>query len=82
MNVLFLTMSTAVKNIQASGIYNDLMRKFRDEGHSVYIVYPNERRSGLPTTLVNEDDIQCLGVRTLNVQKANVIEKVFSRYKV
>ena len=75
MNVLFLTMSTAVKNIQASGIYNDLMRKFRDEGHSVYIVYPNERRSGLPTTLVNEDDIQCLGVRTLNVQKANVIEK-------
>lgn len=68
-------MSTAVKNIQASGIYNDLMRKFRDEGHSVYIVYPNERRSGLPTTLVNEDDIQCLGVRTLNVQKANVIEK-------
>ena len=75
MNVLFLTMSTSVKNIQASGIYNDLMRKFRDEGHSVYIVYPNERRSGLPTTLVNEDGIQCLGVRTLNVQKTNVIEK-------
>lgn len=75
MNILFLTMSTAVKNIQASGIYNDLMRKFRDEGHSVYIIYPNERRSGLPTTLVNENGVQCLGVRTLNVQKANVIEK-------
>ena len=75
MNVLFLTMSTFVKNIQASGIYNDLMRKFRDEGHSVYIIYPNERRSGLPTDLVNEDGIQCLGVRTLNVQKTNVIEK-------
>lgn len=68
-------MSTAVKNIQASGIYNDLMRKFRDEGHSVYIIYPNERRSGLPTTLVNENGVQCLGVRTLNVQKTNVIEK-------
>lgn len=75
MNVLFLTMSTFVKNIQASGIYNDLMRKFRDEGHSVYMIYPNERRSGLPTDLVNEDGIQCLGVRTLNVQKTNVIEK-------
>ena len=75
MNILFLTMSTAVKNIQASGIYNDLMRKFRDEGHSVYIIYPNERRSGLPTTLVNENGVQCLGVRTLNVQKTNVIEK-------
>lgn len=75
MNILFLTMSTAVKNIQASGIYNDLMRKFRDEGHSVYIIYPNERRSGLPTTLENENGVQCLGVRTLNVQKTNVIEK-------
>ena len=68
-------MSTTVKNIQASGIYNDLMRKFRDEGHSVYIIYPNERRSGLPTTLVNENGVQCLGVCTLNVQKINVIEK-------
>ena len=68
-------MSTAVKNIQASGIYNDLMKKFRDEGHSVYIIYPNERRSSLPTDLVNENGIQCLGVRTLNIQKANVIEK-------
>lgn len=68
-------MTTIVKNIQASGIYNDLMRKFRDEGHSVYIIYPNERRSGLPTTLVNDNGVHCLGVRTLNVQKANVIEK-------
>lgn len=68
-------MTPAVKNIQASGIYNDLMRKFRDEGHSVYIIYPNERRSGLPTTLVNDNGVHCLGVRTLNVQKANVIEK-------
>ena len=75
MNILFLTMSTAVKSIRASGIYNDLMRKFRDGGHSVYIIYPNERRSGLSTALANEDGIQCLGVRTFNVQKANVIEK-------
>lgn len=75
MNVLFLTMSTFVKNIHASGIYNDLMRKFRDEGHNVYIIYPNERRSGLSTTLTNRDGIHCLAVRTLNVQKTNVIEK-------
>lgn len=68
-------MSTFVKNIQVSGIYNDLMRKFRDEGHNVYIIYPNERRSGLSTTLTNRDGIHCLAVRTLNVQKTNVIEK-------
>ena len=63
------------RNIQSSGIYNDLMRKFRDEGHNVYIIYPNERRSGLSTTLTNRDGIHCLAVRTLNVQKTNVIEK-------
>lgn len=51
------------------------MRKFRDEGHNVYIIYPNERRSGLSTTLTNRDGIHCLAVRTLNVQKTNVIEK-------
>lgn len=75
MNVLFLTMSTETKNVQLSGIYNDLMRKLRDEGHNVYIIYPSERRSGLPTTLINRDGIHCLAVRTLNVQKTNVIEK-------
>lgn len=75
MNILFLTMSTMPRNIQSSGIYNDLMRKFRDEGHNVYIIYPNERRSGLSTTLTNRDGIHCLAVRTLNVQKTNVIEK-------
>lgn len=75
MDILFLTMSTAVKNIQTSGIYNDLIRKFRDEGHKVYIIYPNERRNGLPTKLTENNGVFCLGVRTLNVQKANIIEK-------
>lgn len=49
MNLLFLTISTVVNHIQSNGIYNDLMRKFRDEGHEVYIIYPNERKYGLPT---------------------------------
>lgn len=75
MNILFLTMSTMVKDIKSSGIYNDLIRKFRDEGHEVYIIYPNERRSGLPTTLTEEGGVHCLAVRTLNVQKTNIIEK-------
>lgn len=75
MNVLFLTMSTAVRNISESGIYNDLMRKFRKEGHQVYILYPNERRSGRSTEMEEVDGIHLLGVRTLNVQKTNVAEK-------
>lgn len=75
MNILFLTMSSGLQNIEASGIYTDLMRKFRNEGHEVYIMYPRERRSKLPTELVETNGVHLLGVKTLNVTKTNVIEK-------
>ena len=74
MNVIFLTVSR-VYHIEARGIYTDLLRKFRDEGHNVYVVYPRERRFQLPTMLEEQDGIHLLGVRTLNIQKTNVIEK-------
>ena len=75
MNILFLTMSSGLRNVSASGIYTDLMRKFRDEGHEVYIIYPNERRTGLPTAVEVNNGVHCLGVRTLNVTKTSIIEK-------
>jgi len=80
MNVLFLTMVKT--NIAEKGIYSDLVRRFRDEGHNVYIVMPCERREGKPTRLEiengdddKEGDCFTLSVRTLNVKKTNVIEK-------
>lgn len=75
MNILFLTMSSGMQNIETSGIYTDLMRKFRNEGHNVYIIYPRERRLGLPTELKEDNGVHVLGVKTLNVAKTNVIEK-------
>ena len=75
MKILFLTMSSGFYNIESRGIYTDLMRKFRTEGHEVYIVYPNERRTGKPTELLSDGKIHSLGVRTLNVTKTNIIEK-------
>lgn len=75
MNILFLTMSSGFKSIETSGIYTDLMRKFRDEGHNLYIVYPNERRLGIPTQVNIQGQVHILGVKTLNVTKTNVIEK-------
>ena len=68
-------MVSGLRNVSASGIYTDLMRKFRDEGHEVYIIYPNERRTGLPTAVEVNNGVHCLGVRTLNVTKTSVIEK-------
>lgn len=75
MNVLFLTMSPLLARIEESGIYTDLMRKFRSEGHGVFVVYPLERRHHKPTELRDAGGIRLLGVRTLNVVKTNIIEK-------
>lgn len=74
MNVIFLTVSR-IRSIRNRGIYTDLMRKFRDEGHHVYIVAPVERQFGLSTDLKCEDGVHILNVKTLNVQKTNVVEK-------
>lgn len=75
MNILYLSMSSGLQNVETSGIYTDLMRKFRNEGHEVYIIYPRERRLGLPTELKVENHVHALGVKTLNLTKTNVIEK-------
>lgn len=73
MNVLFLTMLKMDLNQRM--LYTDLMRKFRDEGHNVYIVCPIERREGKPSYTSKENGVHTLFVKTLNVQKTNVIEK-------
>jgi len=86
MNVIFLTMSR-LTDISQRHIYTDLLRKFRNEGHSVYIVSPNERSFGRSTELVDKDGVRILGVKTLNLQKTSIIEKgigqvlVESQYK-
>ena len=61
--------------VENRGIYPDLMRKFRNEGHQVVIVTPRERRSGEHTNLTEVDGVKILGVHTLNLQKTSIIEK-------
>lgn len=74
MNLIFLTLAR-ITDIEQRGIYSDLMRKFRDEGHEVYIVCPCERRLGKKTSLTTENGVHILDVKTLNIQKTNVLEK-------
>ncbi len=75
MNIIFL-LTARVSDIRQRDIYTDLARKFRDEGHKVFLVVPHERRTGLPTTLEVQEGVNILGVKTLNVQKTgNIIEK-------
>lgn len=57
------------------GIYNDLLRKFYEEGHEVYTVCPIERRERKKTNLRKEKQGTILNVQTLNLQKTNIVEK-------
>ncbi|MCK5824394.1 MAG: glycosyltransferase family 4 protein [Ichthyobacteriaceae bacterium] len=74
MNILFLTL-VKINSIEDRGIYHDLLRKFRDEGHKVFIVNPVERREGKNTYLISEVGVNILKVKTFNIQKTNIIEK-------
>ena len=61
--------------IRRRGIYNDLMRKFQSDGWNIYVVTPHERSLGLLTELKVDGGVHFLGVKTLNLQKTNAIEK-------
>lgn len=74
MNVVFMTLAP-ISDIEERGIYHDLMRRFRNAGHQVFIVKSAERRLGLKTSLVDSHGVKILNVKTLNVQKTNIIEK-------
>lgn len=85
-NIVFLTMARMTE-ISRRGIYTDLLRKFQSEGWNIYVVTPHERSLGLPTELKENGGVHFLGVKTLNLQKTNIIEKgvgqllVESQYK-
>lgn len=74
MNIIFITVSDR-NNVRDKHIYSDLMRKFRNEDHQVYIVSPAERRSGQRTHVFDADGVKILKVKTLNMQKTNIVEK-------
>lgn len=74
MNVLFLTL-IPINNIGERGIYQDLLKKFNRENHNLFIVTPVERRFKKSTSLIDQENVKILQVKTFNIQKANIIEK-------
>lgn len=74
MNILFLTL-VGISSIEDRGIYQDLLRKFRDKGHHITVVTPVERRKKISTNISRKDGITLLQVKTLNITKTNVVEK-------
>ena len=74
MKIIFLTLSR-INSIEERGIYTDLLRKFREEGHDITIVTPLERRLGISTNTFDVSGIRILQVKTLNITKSHFIEK-------
>lgn len=74
MNILFISIS-AMPNISQHSISLDLIRKFVQNGHKLYIICSNERRNHQPTTISEECSCSVLRVKIGNNKNTNVIEK-------
>jgi glycosyltransferase involved in cell wall biosynthesis len=81
MNILFLSIGR-LNNIEDRGLYTDLLRLFRDNGHKVYVMSPLEKRLNKPTEYLNEKGVQFLRVRIGNITKTNIIEKGISTIRI
>lgn len=67
-----------MENINARGIYTDLVRELALRGINMYVVSAREKRNNLSTELVIQDNINILKVKTGNITKTNMIEKGIS----
>ncbi len=77
MRILFVSLAQ-INSLEDRGIYHDLLRQFDKFGHDVVIVSPLERRLNKSSQYFKIGRIQILQVWVLNIQKCNIIEKVFS----
>lgn len=77
MNILFLSLRR-IESLHEHGIYADLLRKFLQEGHRVFVISPIERRYDENTEIRNEDNATFLSVKIGNITKTNMIEKGIS----
>lgn len=71
-----------MENIDQRGIYTDLVRELAHKGANVFIVAPREKRTNLPTVIVENNNIHVLKVKTGNITKTNFVEKGISTLSI
>ena len=81
MNILFITIGQ-LTDINAPGIYTDLLREFKRNHHEVYVMTSREKRRQLPTEYLTESGFHFLRVKIGNITKCGVIEKGISTVMV
>ncbi len=77
MNILFLSIGK-LDNVEEKGLYTDLLREFRENGHKVYIVSARQKRLNKSTEFSIENGVNFLRVKIGNITKTNVIQKGIS----
>ena len=75
--LIFLSL-IRIDDLNDRGIYHDLLREFVKYGYDVTIICPVERRTKLKTRLIKSSNLTILQVKTLNIQKCNILEKGLS----
>lgn len=79
--ILFITLAR-IDNLGQSGIYSDLISKFISEGYEATILCPLERKYGLKSRIIKIDGGKIIQVKSLNIQKTNILEKVISTFLI
>lgn len=79
MNVLFLTMND-FKSVNESGIYTDLLRYMKKQGHDVTVVTPIEKKYGKETSLAVENGVNVIRAKTGNLFNVGLVTKLISRF--
>ena len=77
MKILFLSIGK-IQHISEFSIYSDLLRSLCLDGHDVYSVFPNEKRTDEITLVGQECGVHVLRVKTGNLTQCNFIEKGIS----
>lgn len=77
MNILFLN-NGRFSPIESHTMYSDLMRQFRDNGHSVHIISGNERRLEKLPEYYEDNGVKCICVKIGNLTKCSLIEKLWT----
>ncbi len=77
--ILFVTL-VRIDDINVPGIYTDLISKFVMEGYHATVICPIERRFGLNSRIISSNSLKIIQVKSLNIQKTNILEKIISTF--
>lgn len=81
MNILFISTGN-LEDFNRNGMYIDLLKEFKNNGHNIYVLSTRERKYKLPTIMEEIDGVHFLKVKTGNFKKVKAIEKGISTFTI